>query len=420
MRMVDQIKNRKAILLSQRPVFRSESQNAGKAQSPDKFEILFVIGSLDIGGAERQMFLLVNHLTTLGHSCQVFTLEMDGPLRCSFDDIRVPVHVGGLKKGDLIRAPWKLILAEWRLMRIILKRQPDVVHAFLPLVTFLSALAGRVNRVRLVITSRRGLSNHQDRHLILKPLDRIANGLSHKVTVNSQAVWNDILNRDHIDPSKLVLVYNGVDPDPFESARPYRDNARQVLGIRSHEKITIVVANLIAYKGHSDLLKAARLVIDQIHEARFLLVGEDRGIQRDLENEVLELGISEHVKFLGGRDDIPYLLAASDLSVLPSHEEGFSNVILESMAAGLPVVASRVGGNAEAVLDGVSGWLVPLRNSEIMAEKIIDLLKEPEKSKKWGEVGKRRIKDLFSIEKMVQKHLRLYEESLRFSTNAKA
>lgn len=420
MEMVDRAKNRKAFVLNKGHLFQSECQNVTKVQGRHKLEILFVIGSLGIGGAEKQMSLLVNHLTSLGHSCQVFALEMEGPLRCSFDDMRVPVHVGGLKKGDLIKAPWKLILAEWRLMEIILKRRPDVVHAFLPLVTFLSALAGRANRVPLVITSRRGLSNHQNRHLILKPLDRIANRLSHQVTVNSQAVWNDTINRDHINPSKLVLIYNGVDPELFELAVSYREKVRKTLGIKAKEKVVVVIANLISYKGHSDLIKAAGQVIDQLPVAKFLLVGEDRGIQSELEREVSDLGISQSVKFLGQRDNIPSLLVASDLSVLPSHEEGFSNVILESMAAGLPVVATRVGGNSEAVLDGVSGWLVPPRNPEIMAEKVIDLLKDPDKSKKWGEVGRRRVKDLFSVEKMVQNHLRLYEETLRFFTNAKA
>jgi len=273
----------------------------------------------------------------------------------------------------------------------------------------MGALAGRMGGVPVVITSRRGLGNHQDRHLILKPLDRIANQLSYRVTVNSKAVWNDIINRDHIDESKLVLIYNAVDPTLFEEALRYREKVRRELGIKPHEKVTIVVANLIPYKGHSDLLKAARQVVDQIPEAKFLLVGEDRGIQKDLERGAQDLGISDGVVFMGQRSDIAELLAASDLSVLPSHEEGFSNVILESMSAGLSVVATCVGGNPEAVVDGVTGCLVPPRNPAAMAEKIVDLLGDPERAKSWGERGRKRVKELFTIERMVEGHLKLYE-----------
>jgi glycosyltransferase involved in cell wall biosynthesis len=106
-------------------------------------------------------------------------------------------------------------------------------------------------------------------------------------------------------------------------------------------------------------------------------------------------------------------MAASDISVLPSHEEGFSNVVLESMAAGLPVVATRVGGNPEAIMDGETGWLVPPGNPEELAMKIMDLLEDPEKAEKWGEAGKRRVKENFSDERMVDEHIKLYRKSVR-------
>jgi glycosyltransferase involved in cell wall biosynthesis len=320
----------------------------------------------------------------------------------------VPIHSGGLKAGDLSRAPWKVILAELKLFQIIKDLKPLVVHSFLPLVTFMGALAGRVLRVPLVITSRRALGTHQERHTVLRPFDRAANRLSHFVTVNSRAVWDDVVSRDHIDPRKLVLIYNGVDARPFESASGVREKLRNHMGLRDFDKIVVVVANLIPYKGHLDFLKAARLVKDRIPGTAFCLVGEDRGIQKNLESEAQNLGIRECVLFMGQRSDIPSLLAASDLFVLPSHEEGFSNVILEAMAAGLPVVATKVGGNSEAVADGATGWLVPPRNPAAMAGRIVDLLSDTEKAISWGARGRERVKKLFTIEQMVEKHLTLY------------
>jgi len=127
-------------------------------------------------------------------------------------------------------------------------------------------------------------------------------------------------------------------------------------------------------------------------------------------NEIVVLNIERHIRFLGLRHDIPQLMAASDLSVLASHEEGFSNVLLESMAAGLPVVATSVGGNPEAVVHGVTGWLTPPHHPAKLAEKMIDLLNNEEKSEKWGERGRVLVKRKFSVEQMVSRHLVLYNQ----------
>ena len=373
-----------------------------------RLNILFVIGSLEIGGTEKQMFILTSRLRRIGFSCSVFALKADGPLRQIFEEIDVPVYCGDLTKRDLRKAPWKLVLSLYRLLLVIKRERPTIIHAFLPLVVFIGALAGRIVRVPMVITSRRGFGTHQDRYFVLKALDHFANILSHRVIVNSRAVWKDMIERDHIDESKLYLIYNGIDSTPFEDALQDREEGRKELGVEIDERVVIVVANLIKYKGHLDFLKAAKKVMDKIPKTRFLLVGEDRGIQKHLEWKCHELGISSQVKFMGQRNDIPQLLALSELSVLPSHEEGFSNTILESMAAGLPVVATNVGGNPEAVLDGKTGWLVPPENPTVMAEKIIDLLSNPERAKSWGEQGRKKVKKLFTVEKMVKNHLELY------------
>jgi glycosyltransferase involved in cell wall biosynthesis len=150
------------------------------------------------------------------------------------------------------------------------------------------------------------------------------------------------------------------------------------------------------------------LALREVPEMRVLAVGEDRGIGPDLERQASELGIKGAVRFLGQRWDAPELLAASDLSVLPSHEEGFSNVILESMAASLPVVATDVGGNGEAIINGKTGWLVPPRNPGALAASIVDLLKDLPKARQWGERGRRRVRELFTVDKMVEEHLKLY------------
>ena len=217
-----------------------------------------------------------------------------------------------------------------------------------------------------------------------------------------------MVRRENVDQSKLVLIYNGVATSPFETALSRRKSLRRKYGIRDDEQVLVTVANLIPYKGHFDLILAAREVCNRFPRVQFLLAGEDRGIQDGLERKVRELGLQRSVRFLGRRDDIPGLLAAGDISVLPSHEEGFSNVILESMAAGLPVVATDVGGNGEAVQDGVTGWLTPPGDPSALAEKIIDLLEDPVRARAWGRAGRERIGRMFTVERMVEAHLQLY------------
>lgn len=391
-------------------MIRTKTAKQTELDSPRRRNLLLVIGSFEIGGAEKQMFTLVRAIQDYGISCHVFSLQRGGPLSSHFSELGVPVHSGGLEKGDIVHKPWKLLSAGLRLLRILRSVKPLIIHSFLPLITFMGAVAGRVCRVPLVITSRRALGNHQDRYAMLKVLDRIANALSHYVVVNSKAVWNDVIARDHVATEKLVLIYNGVDGQPYESAARMKGELRREMGVVDSQRVVTVIANLIPYKGHLDLLQAARLIRDRVPGAIFWLVGGDRGIQRDLENAARGLGIQEHVVFMGERSDIPNILAVSDLSVLPSHEEGFSNVILESMAAGLPVVATKVGGNSEAVVDGVTGWLVPPRNPALMTEKIVDLLEEPQKASSWGDKGRARVQRFFTVEQMVEKHLTLYKK----------
>lgn len=370
--------------------------------------ILFVIGSLEIGGAEKQMQLLVGQLHGRTHCCHVYSLQSGGPLKKWFEDLGVAVFSGGLKKDDIAKAPWKVVLAEWRLLCLVHALNPSVVHCFLPLITFMGSLAGRIARVPLVVTSRRALGTHQKRHPVLRPLDHMAARLSHRITVNSQAVRNDMVRCDQVDASKLLLIYNGVDTGPFAAAVSCEKDVRRDLNLKKTTKLMIVIANLIPYKGHSDLLKAAKAVVEWFPDAVFLLVGEDRGIQRELEQDVANLGIGRSVRFLGRRDDVPTLLTASDISILPSHEEGFSNVILESMASGLPVVATDVGGNSEAVLNGITGWVIPPEDPRALAAKIIDLLKDPNRAEEWGRRGRERANQMFTVKKMVAAHMDLY------------
>lgn len=370
--------------------------------------ILYLIGSLEVGGAEMQVLHLVRGLHGRGCRCRLFVLQSGGPLAQPFSRLGVEVTSGGLQSGDLRTKPWKLLPAVLRLQRCIRRSGPDILHAFLPLMTFLGAAAGRLGGVGGIVTGKRALGTHQDRYPFLRPLDMLADSMSHAVTVNSRAVLADTMRRDRVSASRLRLIYNGV--QPFTDRNPDEKRCiRRKLELGAKDTVVLTVANLIAYKGHADLVQAARRVVDRGGRACFLLAGEDRGIQARLARQARSLGVSANLRFLGRREDVDDLYAVSHLAVLPSHEEGFSNVILEAMAAGLPVVATAVGGNPEAVVDGVTGWLVPPRQPGALADKILDLIQHPLKAARWGQRGRRRALSLFSMEKMIREHRRLYQ-----------
>jgi len=375
----------------------------------EKLTILFLIGSLELGGAERQMAMLIRSLVGLGVNCHLFVLESPGPVYASLKGIDLAIHDGSYRrKSVFFEKVIRLFRAQFTLFRVLAKIRPDVIHAYLPLTNFMGALAGRLSGVPLVITSRRALGTHQDRYKGWRVFDILSFRLSHLVTVNSRAVGQDTLIRDLGDPSKVSVIYNGIDALPFESGRSKREAVRRALGIAPKEKVVISIANLIPYKGLADLIEAAAVVSARMPQVKFLLIGEDRGIQEKLEEKSRRLGVSQQVVFLGQRLDVPDLLAAGDLLALSSHEEGFSNVILEAMAAGLPVVATDVGGNREAVLDGITGWLVAPRDPAVMADRILDLLSDQEKAAAWGRRGQDRVKEAFTIDGMVEAHMRLY------------
>lgn len=379
----------------------------------NRFTILFLIGSLELGGAERQMATLINHLVGSGLNCHLFILESPGPVYDSLKGIDLRIYVGGYcRKRTFPRKVLLLFRAQFRLFRALAEIRPDVIHAYLPLTNFMGSLAGRLSGVPLVITSRRALGTHQDRYKGWRIFDILSFRFSHLVTVNSRAVGQDTLIRDMGDPSKLRIIYNGIDSAPFESSRTHRRSARTALGVLPGERVVISIANLIPYKGLSDLIEAAAAVTNRMPGVKFLLIGEDRGIQKELEAKAHRLGVSQQVLFLGQRLDIPDLLAAGDLLALSSHEEGFSNVILEAMASGLPVVATDVGGNREAVIHGGTGWLVAPGDPDAMADRILDLLKDKERATFWGRRGQDRVKEMFTIQRMVEGYVNLYRSAV--------
>jgi glycosyltransferase involved in cell wall biosynthesis len=374
-----------------------------------KGRILFVVGSLTIGGAEGQLVMLAERLKIRGWMVDVFLLEKSGLLVERLQQAGIPVRDGGYRfHRNKIRKSIDICLCQMRLLWRIQRSRSDVVHGFLPLTNFMGALAGRMALVPTVMTSKRALGLHQDRDPKFKWLDRVANALSHVVTANSRAVASDTEARDGYDVSRIVVIPNGLDFTRLDQARGHREEMRSELGLSESDIAIVMVANFIPYKGHRELVEAfARIAADD-PRLQLFLIGKDRGIAQDLMNTARRLGVANRINLMGQRSDVPMLLSAMDIGVLASHEEGFSNALLEKLAAGLPVVATNVGGNPEALEGMPDCILVEPQDPDDLARGLTEAIGNLGADDQKREIRQSRIRERYSVDAMVDAYERLY------------
>lgn len=282
------------------------------------------------------------------------------------------------------------------------------MHFFLPeayLVGSLCSMLAGGNHLRVM--SRRSLNRYQDKNSFLAALERTLHGRMAAILGNSRAVVEELLE-EGAPAERVGLIYNGVDISAFDKIGD-RDSSRAGLEIPSTALVISVVANLIPYKGHDDLLEALSAVKSDLPDEWLMLwVGSDSGIAEELLSKAKSYGLEEHLRWLAQRDDVPEILRASDIGLLCSHQEGFSNSLLECMAASLPMIVTNVGGNAEAVPDGVCGRVVPANSPRDLSRAIIELIGHPELRARMGKAGRERVEKRFSLARCVARYDELY------------
>jgi len=237
--------------------------------------------------------------------------------------------------------------------------------------------------------------------------------LAHRILVNSEAIRGHILSRDAAHAGKIVVIKNGISPlaDSAE-ASTLRDGLCRELEIDRDSKLIGMVARLQPVKGHRFFLEAAARVIDKEPKAQLALIG-DGPLKGDIEDQAARLGIKERVHMLGDRTDAARLVAAFDLLVLASLHEGLPNAVMEAMAAGVPVVATAVGGTKELITDGKTGYLVPPADAEALGERIAFVLANESDRMRVAASGRQFINAEFGIERMVRSVEELYDELMR-------
>ena len=267
------------------------------------------------------------------------------------------------------------------LRRTIRENAIDIVHTFAAKATIVGVLAAKGSRAQ-VITSRRNMGYWYTPRLLY--LFRYLNRHTTRVLANSEGVKRVVIEAEGLDPEKVDVLYNGVDLERYATGRV---PGPATVGI---------VANYRPVKDLALFLQAARVVAAEVPEAVFLLAGQGP-LRDELGRLAEELGIARRVTFTDGRGEVPEHLRRMSIGCLSSQSEGFSNAILEYMAAGLPVVATDVGGNAEAIEDDVTGCLVRDRTAEAFARPIVELLRDPARAEEMGRRGLERCRERFEI-----------------------
>ncbi len=379
--------------------------NPGPAQA--RRRVFFLVDSLDVGGTETQAVELAIRLNPERYEVTLGCLRARGPLLDKLAGSAISVREFYPQGGvDSVRGMYQMV----RLAIFLRRGGFNIVHTHDLYSNLLGIPAAVLARVPVIISSRRDLAHFDwyqtGRRVWLRRLQNLSNA----VLTNAGAIRQALLEDEGFAPQKVRVIYNGVDLERF--ARRSRDRD-WLLPEAGREKWIVLVGNMHSHvKGHSWLIRAAVAVVRDFPETRFLLVGD--GAQRkDFERQVTQLGVEKHFCFLGRRDDVPEILACCDIAVLPSRSEGLPNAVLEYLAAGLPTVASSVGGNAEIVNHGKTGLLVPPEDSGALAEALLRLLRDPEVAATLGNNGREYVASHFSFERMMRTTEELYGELLR-------
>lgn len=381
--------------------------SAAAAQTPmslpshrPRLRILHVITDLEIGGAENILLQTVRYQKAAGHDVTVCSLRPDGPMAAAIREVCPLLNTG---MGHALTP-----LAFWRLARLMKRGRYDVAHGSLFQANLATRLAARLAGIPVNITSMHTYySRFRWYHFLA---DRWTARWADGITGVSDAVCRFSVEQEKLPAHKVRTLRNGLDLSRFQSTTDYqtrRDTMRKALGYARADVVICVTARLHEKKGHTYLFQAVERLRPRYPQVRVLVVG-DGPHRATLEAECQERGLSEVVRFLGMRQDVADLLAASDMFVLPSLLEGLPTVLLEAMVMRCPVVATLVGGTAEIVEDGVHGLLVPPAQVEALASALERVMTDGRLRAALIEAGYQRVLTEFSFEHMMQETEALY------------
>jgi glycosyltransferase involved in cell wall biosynthesis len=344
---------------------------------PAPIAILYLITSTNVGGAEKAVLQLVRNLDRQMFKIYVCSVKKPGPFAQvlaaeadGFFSLNL-AEPGGA--GALIN----FIPGLLRLIRLLRRLSPAILHCFLFRANLLGRIAGKIAGVPVVISSVRVI---EDSSIFKNACDRMTSVLADKYITVSEAARTHTIKHAHVSPQKIITIYNGIDS---RNTCPDAPVSRRDLAVDEKDVVLAIIGRLHKQKGHLLLLEALPFILPEAPRTRVLFCGAGRE-ETPLRREVKNRGLAEHVRFLGLIENASQILPHIDILVLPSRWEGMPHAVLEAMAAGRPVVASGIPGIAELVEDGKTGLLFRSGDPRSLAAALLKLITNRELARRMG------------------------------------
>jgi glycosyltransferase involved in cell wall biosynthesis len=352
-----------------------------------------------LGGGERIALRIAALLPQYGYRASILTFSVH-PESAALKSPPCPIYLLPLKRTYDLNA----FRAALDLKRFLKQQRIQIVQTFFESSDLWAGFVTRTSSKAKLVWSRRdmGILRTGKHHLAY----RLLASAPHAVFAVSEQVRRHCIEIDRIDPARIQTIYNGLDLADWNTASQPAKAPGQV--------IVTTAGNIRRVKGHDVFIRAAAVVVQRFPEVSFSIAGEvlEPDYFLELQALVRDLNLSNCFHFVGGGTKLREHLSLSDIFVLPSRSEGFSNAIVEAMAASLPVVATNVGGNAEAVKDGGSGFIVPSDDPAALSAAIIRLISNPSQAKAMGEAGKNLVIEKFTTDAMMSKIAACYKNLL--------
>jgi glycosyltransferase involved in cell wall biosynthesis len=372
--------------------------------SSEKINILHICETSGIGGAETVLYNIVSSLDKSRYN-SVVLLYRTGWLYDKLRDIGTKTIV----MADYHSWDIRLFLS---IRRAVKDEHIHLIHSHLPDANAHSSIVGFFVGVPVITTYHGKISYSPNIFNITRMKLSIVRRLSSRVVAVSNYLKNALSQVAGLPPGKIATIYNGIEMGQYDTSIDIIAKKKQ-LGLNPDDKIVGITANQRPDKGYEYFVRAAALINAKMPDVKFLLIGEEQAdIKARLVKELKNPGFSDKVYFLGFRSDVRELLRIMDVFVLSSISEGLSIATIEAMAAGIPVIVTRSGGPEEIVIDGETGYLVPIKNEREIADKAIELLTHEELRAKISARAKENVRAKFNIENMISNYDNLYRDVL--------
>jgi glycosyltransferase involved in cell wall biosynthesis len=379
-------------------------------------QIIHLITSLDVGGTETALYRLLASMDRSTFENRVICLIPPGPVGEKIASLGIPVT-------SLNMPPGRPTLAGFiQLISLLRKTKPDILQTWLYHADLLGLLAGKLAGVPSILWNIRStdmdFSQYRKLSQVVVRSCALLSGFPSAVIANSQAGKN-FHEKMGYRPREWVQIYNGINTNEFGPNPAARLKIRQELGLSEIDLLVGMVARYDPMKGYDNFLEAARIVLNVNSKICFVIAGDGAlPSNAELWRKIVKHQLTDNIHLLGRRSDIPQLDAALDIYVSPSITEGFPNAVAETMACGIPCVATDVGDTAKIV--GDSGLIVPARNPHLLADGMLKLLRLTDvQRKELGKLARLRIQSEFDLSRMTEQYEALYKRLSAFNSAEK-